>query len=107
MPDVPHILEAAFETAIVFGGLVYLVAWMSGRKLTNVVALLLFAFGFVGALLLNLFSPAPIYLLLVGLLGPSCLRLLRRIGSLGSKPLSNQINAGPKNPALPEQPRLP
>ena len=103
MQDVPHILEAAFEAAIVIGGLVYLFSWMGGRRLTNGKALLIFAIGFGGALLLNLLRPVPIYLLLVGLLGPSCLRLLRR---LGSKPLSSQINAGPKNPALPEQPRL-
>ena len=107
MQDVPHILEAAFETAILIGGLLYLSAWMGGHRLTNHKALLLFAFGFVAALLLNLLSPVPIYLLLVNLLGPSVLRLIRRIGSLGPKPLSNQINAGPKDPVLLEWPRLP
>lgn len=107
MLDVPHILEAAFEAAILIGVLLYLCAWLGGHRLTNGKAFLLFAFWFVGALILNVISPVPLSLLLVAALGPSALRLIRRIGSLGPKPISNQINAGPKDPALPEQPRLP
>ena len=107
MQGASHILEVAFEAGVVFGGLIYLFAWMSGRKLTNGQALLVFAIGFVASLLANLLSPVPIYVWLIPSLGPSFLRLVRRIGSLISKPLSNQIGVGSKKSALPEQPRLP
>ncbi len=115
MQEATHILEMAFETSILVGGLFYLSTWIGGRKLTNGQTLLVFAFSlgvffllnFFSSASLNLFSSASVYVVFTALALPAFVRRLWRTRSLNSKPLSTQINAGSKDPMLPEQTHLP
>lgn len=96
MQEASHILEDGFEIAILLAGFVYLCTWMAGNKLTNRQILSVFAIGFVGSLLLNLFSPSSTYVVFIAMTAPSAIRLLKRKLSLKPKPPSNQIDASSK-----------
>lgn len=56
MQNATHFFKVVFEGAAFVAGFSYLVAWMSGRKLTNGQVLFLFGIGFAVFLQLNLLS---------------------------------------------------
>jgi len=102
MQNLAHNFAVVFEQALFFTGLLYLVSWMGGRKLTNSEVLFLFGMGF----LLSLLSPiVPTYVFWIVLTTPWLLRLLRR--TLNTKPASQvKILLARKPSELPEKSEL-
>ena len=87
MQNATHLIEVAFEGAIIIAGFFYLVYWMGGRKLTNGQILYLFALAFGICLVGDILSSiVPTYVVIIGCLTPSLLRPLRAL--LKSKPAS-------------------
>ena len=87
MQNATHVIQEVFDGALLLTGFFYMVYWMSGRKLTNIQSLILFAIGFAGLLGLNrLRSLVPSDVFLLVCLTPLWLRAFTKL--LNSKPAS-------------------